>query len=111
MKETAYIETSIFSFYYDERSSCSVIAMRDWTRQWWEKHSKDYSLVTSTVVFDELRRGNKPYKQTALELALSLPAFEPTSQIEEIMQVYFKHHLDAARSIRRCTTPCFSIIS
>ncbi len=74
-------------------SSHSVIAMRDWTRQWWDKHSKDYSLVTSTAVFDELREETNPHKQTALELALSLPAVEPTSQIEGIMQVYFKHHL------------------
>jgi len=93
MKETVYIETSIFSFYYDERSSHSVIAMRDWTRQWWEEHSENYLLVTSTAVFDELKRGRKPHKHKAIELALSLPAIEPTSEIEEIMQVYFKHHL------------------
>lgn len=93
MKESIYVETSIFSFYYDERSSHAVIAMRDWTHQWWEKHSKNYLLVTSTAVFDELNRGSKPHKQDALELALTLPAIEPTSEIEEIMEVYFKHHL------------------
>lgn len=93
MKETVYIETSIFSFYYDERSSHSVIAMRDWTRQWREEHSENYLLVTSIAVFDELKRECKPHKHKAIELALSLPAIEPTSEIEEIMQVYFKHHL------------------
>jgi predicted nucleic acid-binding protein len=67
--------------------------MRDWTHQWWNEHREDYLLVTSTAVFDELMRGTKPHKQDALELALSLPAMEPTNEIEEIMQVYFKHHL------------------
>jgi len=67
--------------------------MRDWTRQWWEEHSENYLLVTSTAVFDELKRGRKPHKHKAIELALSLPAIKPTSEIEEIMQVYFKHHL------------------
>nr|VFK20698.1 MAG: hypothetical protein BECKLFY1418C_GA0070996_107715 [Candidatus Kentron sp. LFY] len=93
MEETVYIETSIFSFYYDERASHSVIAMRDWTRQWWKERSGNYLLTTSTAVFDELRRGNKVHKQNALALALTLPAISPTSEIEEIMQVYFKHQL------------------
>jgi predicted nucleic acid-binding protein len=93
MKETVYIETSIFSFYYDERSSYSIIAMKDWTRQWWNNHSGNYLLTTSTAVFDELKRGNKSHKQKSLELALSLPAMSPTDEIEEIMQVYFEHQL------------------
>ncbi|ESQ10595.1 MAG: type II toxin-antitoxin system VapC family toxin [Thiohalocapsa sp. PB-PSB1] len=93
MKETVYVETSIFSFFYDDRQSHAVIAMRDWTHQWWHKHREDYLLVTSTAVLDELMRGTKPHKQDALELALNLPAMEPTNEIEEIMQVYFKHHL------------------
>ena len=93
MKESVYIETSIFSFYYDERSSHSTIAMRDWTRQWWSGHSEKYLLTTSTAVYDELERGNKPHKQQSLDLALSLPAMTPGNEIEEIIQVYFKHKL------------------
>nr|VFK79508.1 MAG: PIN domain-containing protein [Candidatus Kentron sp. SD] len=93
MKESVYIETSIFSFYYDERPGHSVIAMRDWTREWWNEHAGDYLLTTSTAVFDELRRGNKSHRQDALALALTLPAIRPTKEIEEIMQVYFKHRL------------------
>lgn len=93
MKETVYVETSIFSFYFDERSSHSVVAMRDWTHQWWNEHRGNYLVVTSTAVFDELMRGSKPHKHNALELALTLPAVEPTDAIEEILQVYFEHHL------------------
>ncbi len=36
MPESVYVETSIFSFYHDRRTSPAVIAMRDWTRQWWD---------------------------------------------------------------------------
>jgi len=31
-KPTVYIETSVFSFYHDERDSAAVVAMREWTR-------------------------------------------------------------------------------
>nr|VFJ50291.1 MAG: PIN domain-containing protein [Candidatus Kentron sp. DK] len=93
MKETVYVETSVFSFYYDERASHAVIAMRDWTRRWWKEHSSGFSLVTSTAVFDELKKGDKSHKQDALALALTLPAISPTNEIEEIMRVYFAHHL------------------
>ncbi len=93
MKETVYIETSIFSFYYDERSSHSIIAMRNWTRKWWNNHRENYLLTTSTAVFGELKKGNKSHKQKSLELALTLPAMSPTDEIEEIIQVYFKHRL------------------
>lgn len=93
MKELVYIETSIFSFYYDERSSHSIIAMRDWTREWWDSFRSEYLLTTSTAVFDELSRGNKPHKEKALELALTVPAISPTDEINEILQAYFMHHL------------------
>lgn len=93
MKKLVYVETTIFSFYYDERSTHSIIARRDWTREWWNNHRLDYLLVTSTAVFDELSRGNKNHKQKALELALSLPAISPSDEIGEILQVYFLHRL------------------
>jgi hypothetical protein len=40
MSESVYVETSIFSFYHDRRTSPAVIAMRDWTRQWWERNEE-----------------------------------------------------------------------
>ena len=38
MVESVYVETSIFSFYHERRTSPAVIAMRDWTRQWCDGH-------------------------------------------------------------------------
>jgi len=54
MNATVYVETSIFSFYHDERRSPDVVAMRGWTRQWWDRKRDDYELVTSTAVLVEL---------------------------------------------------------
>ena len=93
MRESVYIETSVFSFYYDERSVPSAVAMREWTRNWWDNCRTDYTLVTSTAVFDGLGRGSKPHKEKALELAMTLPAIVHGDEITEIVQVYVERHI------------------
>ena len=57
MTKKVYIETSISSFYYETRTEPEMIAMRNWTREWWDHHSKNYELVTSEAVFEELSDG------------------------------------------------------
>ncbi len=47
-----------------------------------------YQFITSTAVYDELRRGTKLWKEQALALALTIPAISPTQEIGEIVQVY-----------------------
>ena len=93
MRESVYIETSVFSFYYDERAEPAAVAMREWTREWWKNHRAGYTPVTSTAVFDELSRGSKSHKEKALALAMTLPSFEPTDEIAEIVRVYVVRHL------------------
>ena len=74
MAESVYVETSIFSFYHDRRTTPAVVAMHDWTRQWWDKHRERYELVTSAAVLAELEVGHLPHRSEALNMALSLPA-------------------------------------
>jgi hypothetical protein len=93
MSETVYIETSIFSFYHDRRNSPAVIAMRDWTRQWWDNHRHQYAVMTSTAVLAELGTGSLPHKEDALSMALGLPAIPIENDIREIVEVYIGHHL------------------
>lgn len=93
MKESVYIETTIFSFLYDERESHDIIAMRDWTKNWWNNYRSKYLLITSTAVFDELSRGEKSHKDKSLSLALTIPAISPDYEITEILENYFEHQL------------------
>jgi hypothetical protein len=93
VSETVYAETSIFSFYHDRRTSPAVIAMHDWTRQWWDGHRHKYAVMTSTAVLAELDAGNLSHRQDALSLALELPAIPIGDEIQEIVDVYIKHHL------------------
>lgn len=93
MVESVYIETSIFSFYHDRRQSPAVIAMRDWTRRWWDGHRQRYEVVTSTAVLAELDTGSLPHRDDALAMALGLPAIPVEDDILEIVEVYIKHRV------------------
>jgi hypothetical protein len=93
MAGAVYLETTIFSFYHDDRSGPAIVARRGWTRQWWDQHRRHYDLVTSTVVLDELSRGKLAHKARALELAQTIPAVPVSAEVAEIVEVYIAHRL------------------
>jgi predicted nucleic acid-binding protein len=88
-----YIETSIPSFYYEERPEPDMVARKLWTRQWWEQAEAYYSLVTSVAVLDELQQGTYPNKTAVLDLVNTLPLIPVTQEIVEIVQTYIQHHV------------------
>ncbi len=90
MAQTVYIETSVFSFYFERRTSPAAVAMHDWTRQWWDSHRHRYLLATSTAVLAELDTGNLPHRKQALNLAMSLPAIAPDDETGRIVEVYIE---------------------
>ncbi len=91
--EIAYLETTFFSFYYDERPAPAIVAMRDWTRQFWDAHRSDCNLVTSPAVWDELRRGGAYHKEAALNMALTIPVILGGSEIARIVRTYVENKL------------------
>lgn len=88
--KTVYLETSIFSFYYDERQQPEIIARRNWTREFWEVCKANYAMLTSAGTLIELNRGNKAHKDAALKLAQTLPAYESTDEIKLIVAAYVR---------------------
>jgi len=54
MRPRVYIETTIPSFYYEDRPEAFAVARREWTRTWWDKRSHLYDLISSQAVLDEL---------------------------------------------------------
>jgi len=93
VKKTVYVETSVFSFYYDQRSAPDVIAMNNWTREWWDYKRYEYDIVTSTAVLAELDTGTMPHRQKAFEMAEKLPAIPIESGTEDIVRAYIQHKL------------------
>ena len=76
-----YVETTIQSFYETTRTGVSALARRDWTRRWWEVARQRYALATSNAVLDELRDGEYPSREAALELVKDLPLLEITPAV------------------------------
>lgn len=93
MRKTVYVETTIPSFYYEMRPEPDAVARRDWTRQWWERHSASCELVTSEAVFDELGAGEYPQKEEAIRLLDPLPVLYVDGRIVRTAQVYLVHRL------------------
>jgi predicted nucleic acid-binding protein len=88
-----YVETSIPSFYHTTRAGAAAIARREWTRRWWAVARERSALVTSDPVLDELRRGDYPSKEAALQMAQELPVLEMAPAIGEIVEAYVRHRL------------------
>ena len=91
--EIAYLETTFFSFFYDERPAPAIVAMRDWTRQFWDERRHEYDLVTSAATLDELRKGDLPHKHAALNLALTMPLIPGGDEVDRIVRAYVQHKL------------------
>lgn len=88
MTKKVYIETSIPSFYYETRSEPEMVAMRNWTREWWDHHSKNYELVTSAAVFEEINGGDYSTKEDTLALIKDLPFLKTDNAVIEIVNAY-----------------------
>ena len=86
VKPTVYIETTIPSYYCDERVSLAREIAR--TREWWDLERERYECFVSPVVLDELSSGAYPSMKACLTLVAEVPMVEVVSDIVEIAEVY-----------------------
>jgi predicted nucleic acid-binding protein len=92
-KARVYVETTIPSFYHESRIAPSIVARREWTRQWWDAAVLRFDLFTSDAVLVELARGPSERRGDWLQLIEHLPSFPVEPAILEIVEVYVSHHL------------------
>jgi len=90
---TIYVETSIPSTYFEQRTEPKMVARRDWTRDWWDSHRHRYRLLTSDPVLDELTRAEHPFKQEKIDLLAGVELLEIPDGIEEIIEVYLERYV------------------
>ena len=93
MKPRVYVETSIFSFYFDERTTPIIVANRVWTREWWDDRRLEYECVVGSTVLDELERGDLPHRDLAYAMAATLPLLEVDPEARRIVRTYVAHKL------------------
>lgn len=86
MKRSVYIETTIPSYYCDDRAEL----MRDITRtrEWWDSERGGYECFASAVVIDELSEGEYPTKAKCLACIQGTPMLAVDDSVLEIAMTY-----------------------
>ena len=78
-----YIETTIPSFYHEARPRPELVAMRNWTRDWWQQAEAQNQFVTSDAVLAELDLTPEPKRTECIALTATLPILEDRPEIDE----------------------------
>jgi predicted nucleic acid-binding protein len=93
MRQRIYIETTIPSFYYEIRKEPEMVARRIWTRHWWDNTKKNYELISSAPVIDELTRGNYTTKKKILQLMEDIKLVSVEKPILDIVKIYIQNNV------------------
>lgn len=91
MKKSVYLDTTIFSYYIDERKELGVHIAR--TKEWWNNEKQFYDLYLSELVLLELQRGKFKRQEEVLNLAKDIKILEIVVDIDQIVNIYIKNKL------------------
>lgn len=92
-KPRVYIETTIASAYHETRTDAQTVARRHWTREWWDNCAANYEFVTSVAAIDELKAGNYPHQQDAINKILTVEVLPYDEEVDKIAATYISHQL------------------
>ena len=88
-----YIETTIPSFYYEVRTEATMVARRQWTREWFDTSILSDEIVTSAAVLEELERGMFPGRTDAISMIQEITPLQITDEIRQIVREYIDRKL------------------
>ena len=106
MKKGVYLDTTIFSYYVDERAELGVHINR--TREWWDKEKHLYDLYLSEFILLELQRGQFKKQEEALSLAKEINILEFVDDVKQIVKIYIKNKLMPEMDIGDATHLAYS---
>jgi hypothetical protein len=86
-----YLDSTIPSTYFDERTSISDIIQT--TRLWWDEESRFYDVWISPVVGLEIDDGIYPRKAEVQAFCRKLQVLEPNPTIDGIARAYIENQL------------------
>lgn len=95
---TVYVETTIPSYYFEDRRSATIRAWRAATRRWWDTYRREYSVVTSHFVLAELALAPKRKANKAMGLLRGVPILSEPAGLEEVVRFYIDHRLMPAEA-------------
>lgn len=86
MSQSVYLDTTIFSYLFDERESLKTYT--NVTREWWQTQRSNYELYISLEVLAELYAGNYPRKEEIARLAETIEVLPRLPEIEQMAECY-----------------------
>jgi len=91
MSQSIYLDTTIPSYYHDDRSDLKNYI--ETTQAWWDNQRRRYRLFTSEYVIAELTSGNYPNQKTIIDFIEPVPVLSIGSEIAEIAEIYMKEYV------------------
>jgi len=91
MKTTVYLDSTIFSYLFDERASIQTYI--EVTKRWWARERHHYTLRISEEVIAELSEGDYPRKSLILPVVSEVPVLPSDPRILDIAKVYLENYL------------------
>lgn len=93
IKRSLYLDTTIPSYYYDQRKDLDIRYRRNVTRDWWANEKDSFDLYISELVLVELQRGDYPQKEKVIHLLKGISTLPIVLEIEDIVREYLKNYL------------------
>jgi predicted nucleic-acid-binding protein len=93
IKKSLYLDTTIPSYYYDQREELDIMYRKKVTKDWWTNEKDFFDLYISELVLVELQRGNYPQKEKVVHLVKDISILPIVSEIEDIVREYLKNYL------------------
>ena len=91
MKEKVYIDSTIPSYYFDQREALAVFI--EITREWWSKMASSYDIFISDAVLQELSTGDYPRKKEIIEFVATIPLLPANQDLEQIVEFYIANYV------------------
>jgi predicted nucleic acid-binding protein len=98
--KTVYIETSIIS-YLTSRPSKDIIAAakQQLTSNWWERKRGEFQLYISSVVEDEVSKGDRSAAENRLAQIVDLPRLATTAEVVTLATALVHRRIMPAKAI------------
>src|SRR5256885_17215007 len=93
VKKKLYVETTIPSFYFNERSEPEMVACCRWPRKWWDVYRHDFDCYTSDAVSEELNDEQNSLRREKLSLVADLPLLEITQAVMDTVEIYISRFI------------------
>lgn len=91
MKKYVYLDTTIPSYYFDNRESVQFQSRI--TKKWFKEESNNFQIYTSEITINELNSGNYPNKEKILEFSSRYEILPNDEEVRKIAGIYIQNYL------------------